>query len=200
MQCLVKLLPAVWVSERLRPWQKLMVSLQMGQPLAFLIGVTCLLLGLPFIAGAAAAGPVLTAVAITASSVGFLGAAGFLAVGAGRDLDRRGALDILSALLLSSGLLLSNARGALEALMGRPSEFIRTPKGAIAAAVRSGRPLPRCGIPEVGAGMSLFGFALMEQPATVLYLALVIGGLVGFGVMQILDGRRLGPVGARQGR
>lgn len=200
VQCLLKLLPAVWGSERLAPWQKLMVTLQLGQPLAFLIGVTCLLMGLPFIAGAASAGPVLTAVALSASALGFLGTAGFLAVGAGQPLTRRTAGDILAALLLTSGLLLSNARAGLEALLRHRSEFVRTPKSALAAAVRSGPRLPRCGLPEVAAGVSLLGFALAEEPATVPYLAVVISGLVGFGFMQLMDGRRLAKAVVRSGR
>jgi cellulose synthase/poly-beta-1,6-N-acetylglucosamine synthase-like glycosyltransferase len=200
VQCLVKLLPAVWASERLAPWQKLMVSLQMGQPLAFLIGVSCLLMGLPFIAGAVTAGPLLTAVALSASAFGLLGTAGFLATGAGQPLTRRTGADILAALLLTSGLLLSNARAGLEALLGHRSEFVRTPKGALAAAVRAGPRLPRCGLPEVAAGVSLLGFALVEEPATVPYLATVIGGLVGFGVMQLLDGRRLAKAVVGSGR
>lgn len=200
VQCLVKLLPSVWASDRLALWQKVMVSLELGQPLAFLAGVLCLLLGLPFIAGAATPGPVLTVVALAASLLGLAGTAGFLAAGAERPFDWRVWRDIAAALLLSSGLLLSNARGAFEALVGHHSEFVRTPKGAVAAAMRPGRRLPRCGLPELAAGVALLGFTLAEEPATVPYLALVIGGLVGFGLMQLLDGRRLAKAVVRAGR
>ncbi|MEY6430804.1 hypothetical protein ABC977_00095 [Thioalkalicoccus limnaeus] len=93
-------------------------------------------------------------------------------------------------MILTSGLLLSNARAAFEALVGRPSEFVRTPKTN-----ESARPIGRdqavYGLPELAVGVGLLGFGLAEEPATVPFLALVIGGLVGFGVLQILDGRRM---------
>ena len=41
----------VWRSRRLPVWQKLMIGFQIGQPLAFVIGVACLIMGLPFMAG-----------------------------------------------------------------------------------------------------------------------------------------------------
>jgi hypothetical protein len=44
---------------------------------------------------------------------------------------------------------------------------------------------------ELTVGVGLLGFGLAEEPATVPFLALVIGGLVGFGAMQIADGRRM---------
>ena len=55
-QCALKLTPLIWQSPALPLWQKVLVTLQMGQPLAYVVGVTCTLLGLPFIAGAATAG------------------------------------------------------------------------------------------------------------------------------------------------
>jgi hypothetical protein len=47
------------------------------------------------------------------------------------------------------------------------------------------------GLPELAAGIGLLGFGLAEPPATVPFLAIVNGVLVGFGSMQMLDGRRL---------
>jgi hypothetical protein len=47
------------------------------------------------------------------------------------------------------------------------------------------------GLPELAAGLGLLGFGIAEQPATVPFLAIVIGGLVGLGAMQMLDGRRI---------
>jgi cellulose synthase/poly-beta-1,6-N-acetylglucosamine synthase-like glycosyltransferase len=199
VQCFVKLLPQVWASPRLPWWHKLAVSLQMGQPLAFLIGALCLLLGLPFIGGMATAGPVLATVAVLASLLGFLGTGGFLAAGVEPPLRPRHLTEIVAALLLTSGLLLSNARAAFEALVGRQSEFVRTPKRADAGGP-PGRDFPPRGLLELSVGVGLLGFGLAEEPANLPFLALVIGGLVGFGAMQILDGRRLGQVGARQRR
>lgn len=199
VQCFVKLLPKVWGSRLLPWWHKLAVSLQLGQPLAFLVGLLCLLLGLPYVAGEATAGPVLAVVGITASVLGLLGTGGFLAAAVEPASRIRALPEILAALVLTSGLLLSNARAAFEALVGRQSEFVRTPK--VAGAARPiGRDLPVYGLPELAVGVGLLGFGLAEEPATVPYLALVIGGLVGFGMMQILDGRRLEGVRIRSSR
>ncbi|WP_295584859.1 glycosyltransferase [uncultured Lamprocystis sp.] len=189
VQCALKLTPRVWRSSALSFRHKLMLTLEMAQPLAYLIGASCILLGLPYIAGAAVAGPTLAVAAVWASLVGVLGTVGFLLLGTTRE-NRSGApLEIVAALFLSTGLLISNARAGLEALVGHRSEFVRTPKSTAPAAVAAKR--RRYGMIEAAAGIGLLGFALLEQPAAVLYLTLVIGGLIAVGVMQLLDGRDL---------
>jgi cellulose synthase/poly-beta-1,6-N-acetylglucosamine synthase-like glycosyltransferase len=190
VQCFRKLVRPVWASPHLRWWQKLAVTLQLGQPLAFLVGLLCLLLGLPFIAGEASAGPLLTVVAVSTSTLGFVGTFGFLAASLEPPMRGRHFGEIVAALILTSGLLLSNARGAFEALAGHQSEFVRTPK-----TIEANRPPVRdrmpYGLPELAVGLGLLGFGIAEQPATVPFLAIVIGGLVGLGAMQMLDGRRI---------
>ncbi len=183
-QCAVKLTPLVWRSTQLPLWQKLMVTLQMAQPLAFALGTLCTLLGLPFIAGAATAGAALKAAAVWASLAGTLGSLGFLAMGVTRETAPGAAREIVGSLFLTTGLLISNARAGLEALLGHRSDFVRTPK---TAAHRGKRRI--YGLIEVGAGLGLLAFALSEQPLAVFYLTLVIGGLLGLGLMQLFDGR-----------
>ncbi len=52
---------------------------------------------------------------------------------------------------------------------------------------------------ELSAGVGLFGFVLLEDPVALIYLAMVIGGLLGVGTMQMLDGLALPrPVGTRR--
>ncbi len=80
VQCFVKLMPLIWASPTLPRWQKLMISLQIGQPLAFLLGTACLILGLPFISGAAVAGETLGRLAIVTSILGFAAPISFLAL------------------------------------------------------------------------------------------------------------------------
>lgn len=189
VQCFVKLVPRIWESPRLPRWQKVMISLQMGQPLAFLVGTTCLVLGLPFIAGAAVAGETLSVAALVTSSLGFAGPIGFMALAGTRSGFRATATEVLSALLLTTGLLLSNARAGLEALLGMRSPFVRTPKGAVAPSPKAVR-WPN-GLLELTAGLGLLGFALLEEPVAVFYLVMVIGGLLGVGTLQFLDGRVL---------
>jgi cellulose synthase/poly-beta-1,6-N-acetylglucosamine synthase-like glycosyltransferase len=184
-QCALKLTPLIWRSPVLPLWQKVLVTLQMGQPLAFVTGVACTLLGLPYIAGAVTAGIALKAAAVWASLAGILGSLSFLAAGVTRETAPGAPREIVSALFLSTGLLISNARAGLEALLGHRSEFVRTPKGQ--ASTRAWRRL--YGLIEVGAGLGLLAFALSNQPLAVFYLTLVIGGLLGLGLMQLFDGR-----------
>jgi hypothetical protein len=105
-----------------------MVTLQMGQPLAFLLGAACTLLGLPYISGAVVATPELARLAVAASSLGILGTLGFLGAGVSPETSARAVREIIGTLFLTTGLLLVNARAGIEALLGRRSEFVRTPK------------------------------------------------------------------------
>lgn len=198
VQCFVKLMPQVWGSTRLPIWQKVMISLQIGQPMAFVVGVGSLLLGLPFMAGAAVSGELLGRVAVVTSVLGFVAPISFLTLAGRRGGPRRTAVEVLGALVFTSGLLLSNARGGLEALLGYRTEFVRTPKQRDAS--RASRRLRwQSGLIELGAGLGLLGFVLVEQPFAVIYLAMLIGGLVGVGAMQVLDGVALPRlVGTRQ--
>jgi cellulose synthase/poly-beta-1,6-N-acetylglucosamine synthase-like glycosyltransferase len=205
VECLVKLAPRLWHS-RLPGWQKLLVTLQLLQPTSFLIGSTCLLAGLPFLAGIMTPGPLVTRVALATTSVGLLGplclllAGGLCAKGLSWP-DRELLRDAITALVLSTGLLLSNARAVLEALSGQRSPFVRTPKAGATAqqlsvlpghgavrrrlSIRSG--LGRAGLPELAAGAGLMLFVLLQQPLALPALALVIGGLLVVGGLLFLD-------------
>jgi len=191
VQCAIKLSPRVWRSPSLPLWQKVMVTLQMGQPLAFLLGAACTLLGLPYISGAVVATPELARLAVAASTLGILGTLGFLGTGVSPETSARAARELIGTLFLTTGLLLVNARAGIEALLGRRSEFVRTPKPR--AELSTPRPrssaLGHYGMMEVGAGLGLLGFALLERPLSAFYLTLVIGGLLVLGLMQIFDGR-----------
>jgi cellulose synthase/poly-beta-1,6-N-acetylglucosamine synthase-like glycosyltransferase len=187
VQCLIKLAPTLWRSHHLPIWQRLLITLQLGQPLAFLIGCLCILLGLPFIAGNETPGSLLGACALLTGVVGLLGPIGLLllgGVGAGIDKLPR---DAAAALMLSTGLLLSNARAGAEALLGHRSAFIRTPKQQERVLGPVARWLQ--GLPELAAGFGLLGFALLEQPAAAISLTLVIGGLLSVGGLQLHESR-----------
>lgn len=199
VQCFIKLMPLVWRHRRLAFWQKLMISFQIGQPLAFVVGIACLLMGLPFMAGAVISGQGMSIMAVITSVLGFVAPIAFL-LAAGHESGWRWTLiEILGAVVLTSGLLLSNARGGLEALLGYQTEFIRTPKGHDLDQGRKGEvALWPQGMLELGAGLGLLGFALVEQPVAVVYLAMLIAGLLGIGALQIIDGRGLlRPLGVR---
>jgi cellulose synthase/poly-beta-1,6-N-acetylglucosamine synthase-like glycosyltransferase len=193
VQCLRKLAPRVWTSQ-LPVWQKLLIGLQLVQPLSFLVGSLCLLAALPFISGHAAPGPVLTAMALTTTTIGLLGPISMLLtgglVGGARQAPMRALLrDAVVALVLTSGLLVSNARAALEALLGIQSPFVRTPKGQQRPGLARRRRLlpPLAGVPELAAGGALLLFVLVEQPFALPALALAIGGLLGLGSLLRRD-------------
>ena len=185
VECLVKLAPAFWRSQRLMAWQKLLITLQMAQPLAFLVGSFSILAGLPFIAGTLVPGLALSGAAFVTGSIGLLGPMSLLVIGARGAPPYRILRESVIALLLTSGLILSNARAALEALLRIRSAFIRTPKRAEYR--RAGR-LPRLrhrGLIEVSAGGGLLTFVLLQHPVAVFPMLLVIGGLLAFGLMQL---------------
>lgn len=195
VQCARKLLPRVWASSELRWWQKPLVAIQMLQPLAFLVGMCCTLLGLPYVAGAVVPGPVLTVVALTASLLGMVGTLSFLMSGVVPSTRGCALRESTSALFLTTGLLLSNARAGFQALRGHQSEFVRTPKTSAV-----GRPRGHGGLLELAAGLGLLTFTLLERPGSVPYLTMVIGGLLIFGWLQLLDGRPSLPKLLRAGR
>jgi len=191
VECLVKHAPGIWKAEQLPRWQRVMIILQMAQPLAFLLGCLSILIGLPFIAGKAVPGPLLSSVALRTASIGPLGPLLLLTIGA---LGARPLVvlrEALSALLLTSGLLLSNGRAGLEALLRVRSEFVRTPKRTDLP--RQVRRKLHCGLPEVAAGGALLAFVLVQQPLSLPALAMVIGGLLGFGTMQMRDQGHIRP-------
>ncbi len=194
VQCLRKLAPRLRASQ-LPAWQKLLLGLQLAQPLSFLVGSLCVLTALPFIAGQVTPSPVLTAVALTTTSIGLLGPISMLLTGGLVGRYRLATLpkllrDVAIALLLTSGLLLSNARAALEALLGIQSPFVRTPKGPRQLGTEQRRRLRAlAGVPELAAGGALLLFVLVEQPLALPALGLAIGGLLGLGSLLRLDAR-----------
>jgi cellulose synthase/poly-beta-1,6-N-acetylglucosamine synthase-like glycosyltransferase len=198
VQCLLKLAPRLRAS-RLPAWQKVLIGLQLAQPLSFLVGSLCLLAALPFIAGTFAPGPVLMAVALATTSIGLLGPIGLLLAGGLLEPGRPGAVralprEAMAALVLSSGLLLSNARAALEALMGIRSAFVRTPKGRARTDSEARWRRLSAGLPELAVGGGLLLFVLIRQPLALPALALAIGGLLGLGLMLRRDAADVAPV------
>jgi cellulose synthase/poly-beta-1,6-N-acetylglucosamine synthase-like glycosyltransferase len=189
VQCAIKLTPAVWRSPLLPTWHKVMVTLQMAQPLAFLIGAVCTLLGLAYLFGAMVAGPVLSAVAVWASLTGLCSTLGLMSLGISHDNTRGATVDLIVAMFLSAGLLISNSRAGIEAIMGHHSEFVRTPKIPHTGPIQ-GRGWSY-GVIEIAAGLSILGFALIQQIWSALYLTLVIGGLLSLGLMLAFEGHDL---------
>ncbi|MCG6942996.1 MAG: glycosyltransferase [Thiohalocapsa sp.] len=203
VQCLRKLAPQIGAS-RLPLWQKILISLQLAQPLSFLAGTLCLLTALPFIAGKLVPGTALTVMALATTSIGLLGPLGMLFTGGFvGGSEQRPPVKVLmrdaaAALLLTSGLLLSNARASLEALVGIRSPFVRTPKGVGGGRGERRWRLLLAGLPELSAGYALLLFVLVESPLALPALALAISGLLGLGSLLRRDAAfaRLGATAA----
>jgi GT2 family glycosyltransferase len=212
VECLVKLAPRVWRS-RLPGWQKLLITLQLSQPLSFLVGCVCLLAGLPFIAGLVP-GPLLTQAALVTASIGMVGPFCLLLAGGLAARPKRPTRALLHeavlAFVLSTGLLLSNGRGGLEALLGVRSPFVRTPKASTAPGRRGAAEKAflwspsrfvrsaTAGLVELGAGGALLLFVLFERPLALPALALAISGLVVLGAFLWREGAASAGVQARE--
>jgi hypothetical protein len=127
-QCFIKLIPLVWRSRHLAAWQKLMISFQIGQSLAFVVGVACLIMGLPFMAGAVVGGSGLSLVAFVTSFLGFVAPIAFLAqAGRGEGLHLT-FIEILSALVLTVVCCCRTRVAVWRPCLGHRTEFVRTPQ------------------------------------------------------------------------
>jgi hypothetical protein len=140
-----KLLGRVWRS-RLPTHFKLALTIQTCQPLCYPLTAVSLLGSLVLLIETNGRDPMLpvlgSAVAILGMGASFV----FLAMGRsalGRGHWRRSPRDFASVLVLNAGLMVSNTRAVLEAAMGRPSPFTRTPKsGGIGRGRQRGAPGP----------------------------------------------------------
>ncbi len=136
IECARKLAPAV---ARARwPWRhKLEAALHLGHNLPYLITLLVLLSG--GVALAAGGGPALARlVHLAAAAITVLVLATFVAAsqrGLGR--SRLGAVARVPALMaLTAGLAVSQSRAIVQGLLGRASEFVRTPKDGATGAAR----------------------------------------------------------------
>ena len=189
-QCTVKLLPRVWRCDW-PIWHRLAVTMQLSQSLFFPLGLLCLLLSLPLIAANAHFHPALVAIGLSTTGLGVAGTLSFLATGQRVTAGRRLAHSlphILVAMVLTSGLLLSNTRSVLEGLAGRRSEFVRTPKSRALSTAPGGHRWH--GLAEVGAGLALLAFLVLNHAWTGALMLFVIGGLLSIGLMQLTDASR----------
>ena len=198
IECARKLAPRVaragW------PWRhRLEAALHLGHNLPYLITLMVLIAG--GVALAAGAGPALAMpVHVASAAVTVAVLATFVAAsqrGGGR--SRLGAIARVPALIaLTAGLAVSQSRAIIEALLGRASEFVRTPKDGATGARRERRsyrvPAGSIVFAELGLGgylatcAALAGSRQLWSAAAILaWLAL---GAIAVGVTSVVAARR----------
>ena len=185
-QCTRKLLPAIWTS-RLSLTFKVAMTLQMCQfsfyTLAFVsaaISLALMYIGAVYLRSVGALGLFVTAFGL---SVSF----GYVFLGQ-KLLGRHRAIGLHRSLLLAivfpSGLILSNTRATIEAVLNTPMDFTRTLRPGERY---SGR---WRGAPELLAGIFLPAFAFAEQAWSAPFFAIAVAGLVSIGIMGFSGGNR----------
>ncbi len=183
-----KLLPAIWRSP-FRPAVKIAVSLQLLQCLFYPLAALAVCNTILFLTAGLAQPLALQVLGVTSTVLGICGTAGFLL--SGRIVARRSRLghapaDLVAVMALNAGLALSNSRAVAEALLGRRSAFMRTPKkgGQTASGYRSAG---ATGLPEIVCAVFLLGLMTMELAWYVPFLAVSGVGLLIVGAALALD-------------
>lgn len=180
LQVAFQMLPRLWQS-RLEPQAKLAVTLQLLQPLCYLLTVVPLLGTVLLLAW----GDVPAWLSPLAGGVGAVAlAASTLFMAVGQKVLQRGdwwrfPRRIVVVVVLNGGLVVSNSRAALEAMLGQRSAFVRTPKrGASVTAPRPLRSGPT-GVTElIAAGAAGAALAYAAGWASPLFSVPIIGLLV----------------------
>lgn len=198
VECARKLAPAVARS----PWRrghKLEAALHLGHNLPYLLTLLVLVAGGLALAagdGPALARPIhLVAAAVTVAVLGTFVAASQRAVGGSR-LRALARVPALTA--LTAGMAVAQSRAIVQALRGRRSEFVRTPKdGAIGGArTRRSYRVPAGALPwaELGLGAYLAGCAVLAAShgltAATAMLAWLACGALAVGTTSLLAARR----------
>jgi len=157
LQVACRLLPRVWRSDL--PFRaKLALSLQTCQPACFPFSVLSLLGTVTLVADTGANVPTLS---LAGGLVAFAGiAASALVLALGRAALRRGPWRrfpwiVGLVLVLNAGLVVSNTRAVIEAVIGIPSGFIRTAKRGTGARPFPAEPARADGLVELCAAASL---------------------------------------------
>ncbi|HVV87713.1 MAG TPA: glycosyltransferase [Kofleriaceae bacterium] len=198
IECARKLAPSV-ARARWPWWRKLEAALHLGHNLPYLLTLAVLASGGVALAGGGApvaAGPVhlLSAVVTLAVLATFVGASQ-RAVGRSR---LRALARVPALVALTAGLAVSQSRAIVEALLGRASEFVRTPKdGATGAARRRSSyrvPAGAVVVGELGLGAYLLACAALAatrgQLAATGILAWLGLGAAAVGLTSVLASRR----------
>jgi cellulose synthase/poly-beta-1,6-N-acetylglucosamine synthase-like glycosyltransferase len=180
-----KLLPTIWRSG-MPVKAKTAVTLQLLQCLFYPLAVLAMCNTILFLTVGLDQPVLLSILGITSTVIGMVGTSAFLL--SGRLAIRRhrlaeGPIDLLITLALNAGLALSNSGGVIEAVMGRRSGFVRTPKKGSARS--SGyRTMTANGVPELLASGVLFTMLLLEIAWYLPFLAVSASGLliVGYGL------------------
>lgn len=179
-----KLLKAPW-----SPLTRLAVVLQIAQGLFFPLAALSLVLALPGVILDITPNGLGAGLVSLVGLSGLLGAGWFL--GLGRRLSGcswpRTLVDVVGAMTLLGGLLISNSRAALEGVAGRSSAFIRSDKqgAGIPRVAGTGPATNALPIAQSLAGIGFLGLFFIEHAWNAPFLATTALGLLAIALPQL---------------
>lgn len=187
-QVAMKLLPDVWRSSSLSTGQKFALSVQLVQGWAYPAGALALV--------AALSAMVLTStqpwgiffLGIFSTLYGALGVAAMVGCGQWglkRRIDGQLATSFCVMVALNGGLTLANTRAVYEAIIRRPSAFVRTPKGRDAALDKARPVKGHSGIAELLLASVAIAVAIWDEAWYSPFYALTVVGLALVGAASL---------------
>ncbi len=151
-QCAFKLLPEIWCYERAPATHKLALTIQFFQGWVYPAGGLALLMALLLVALANGVPRPEVVVGIFSSMIGLTAVFAIIRAAqmqVGRPFGIRTIIAMVAVLALNSGLAISNSRAIWEAVIGRQSVFVRTPKRGDGEKVKTKPSGSTAGIPEL---------------------------------------------------
>lgn len=178
-QCAFKLLPAIWRSSQ--PfWHKTALTVQFFQGWVYPAGAVALLTALALVALYNGRPPGEVVVGVFSSMLGLAAVVAMISTAqthVGRKVGPGTLWHITAVLALNSGLALSNSRAIFEAVIGRQSAFVRTPKRGDGKRVAVKPAARTSGLPEMAlAALSVIVVVAYDAWYSP-FLALTVSGL-----------------------
>ena len=178
-QTAIKHLPAIWRS-KLPLSHKLSISIPFIQGWVYPAGMLALVSGLGALSLASGAPAPELIFGLVASLSGV--AAVFAVIAAGqlqlkRPINMQSAIGLATVIALNSGLALSNTRAIYEAVVGRQSAFVRTPKRGDSAKPAPSRSSILSGVPELGLAALSVAVVVAYDAWYSPFLAFTVAGL-----------------------
>lgn len=190
-QVAIKLLPSV-LKSNLRPLHKFAVSVQLIQGWLYPAGLIAMLTALLAMVLTASQPWAILFLGLFATAMGATGV--FIMVGTAQTVLKRRFNWLMlggfaSMLALNGGLALSNSRAIWEAMIGRQSAFVRTPKGTRGTADKARQAKKQEGLPELIVASSAAAIAVWDNAWFSPFFSLTVFGLFVVGAVTFASQR-----------